>query len=65
MNIRQAETSFREIMSMYEDNEIGMEEFVFLLLNINIEKVVTYNAEEYQKKEELQKIIEEELKRTE
>jgi hypothetical protein len=62
MNLNQAEISFREIISMNEDAELTKEQFVSLLLNLNIENVVTYNAEELQRKESLQKLIEEELK---
>lgn len=65
MTLNQAEATFREIVSMYEDNEFDKEEFIRLLLNIEAEKIVTYNAEELQRKEELQKIIIEELKKTE
>ena len=62
MNLNQAEITFREIISMNEDAELTKEQFVSLLLNLNIENVVTYNAEELQRKESLQKLIEEELK---
>jgi hypothetical protein len=62
MNLNQAEISFREIISMNEDAELTKEQFVSLLSNLNIENVVTYNAEELQRKESLQKLIEEELK---
>lgn len=65
MTIKQAEATFREIVSMYEDNEFDKEEFIRLLQSIEAEKIVTYNAEELQRKEELQKIITEELKKTE
>lgn len=65
MNIQQAEASFREIISMRDDNELDKEQFITLLLNINVEKIITFNAEELQRKKSLQKLIEEELIKTE
>lgn len=65
MNLNQAEATFREIISMYENAELDKEQFVSLLLNINADKIVTYNAEELQRKEQLESVIAEELRKTE
>lgn len=65
MTLQQAEIAFREIMSMKEDGELVNEQLISLLLNLDVEKIVTFNAEQFQRKEALQKLIEEELIKTE
>ncbi len=65
MTLQQAEIAFREIMSMKEDGELVNEQLISLLLNLDVEKIVTFNAEQFQRKETLQKLIEEELIKTE
>ena len=51
------EYTFNEINRAYENNEISKEEYKNLLAGIEIEKAVTMNAEELQRKEELNKLI--------
>ena len=57
MNLEQLETAINEAKSIYEAGEISAEEYKNLLEGFDIEKIVTDNAEELQKKEELNKIV--------
>jgi hypothetical protein len=57
MNIKELEAAINEAKSIYEAGEISAEEYKNLLQGFEVEKVVTMNAEELQKKEELNKII--------
>jgi len=56
-NIKEIEYTFNEINRAYENNEISKEEYKNLLEGLEIEKAVTMNAEELQRKEELNKLI--------
>ena len=51
------EYTFNEINRAYENHEISKEEYKNLLEGLEIEKVVSVNAEELQRKEELNKMI--------
>ena len=51
------EYTFNEINRAYENHEISKEEYKNLLEGLEIEKAVTMNAEELQRKEELNKLI--------
>jgi len=57
MNLEQLETAINEARSIYEAGEISSQEYKNLLEGFEIEKIVTVNAEELQKKEELNKIV--------
>ena len=57
MNLQELETAINEAKSIYEAGEISPEEYKNLLEGFEIEKIVTVNAEELQKKEELNKIV--------
>jgi hypothetical protein len=57
MNLDQLESAINEAKSIYEAGEISPEEYKNLLEGFEIEKIVTVNAEELQKKEELNKIV--------
>jgi len=57
MNLDQLESAINEAKSIYEAGEISPEEYKNLLEGFEIEKIVTANAEELQKKEELNKIV--------
>jgi hypothetical protein len=57
MNLEQLESAINEAKSIYEAGEISAEEYKNLLEGFDIEKIVTDNAEELQKKEELNKIV--------
>ena len=57
MNLQELETAINEAKSIYEAGEISPEEYKNLLEGFEIEKIVTANAEELQKKEELNKIV--------
>jgi len=56
-NIKEIEYTFNEINRAYENNEISKEEYKNLLEGLEVEKIVTMNAEELQRKEELNKLI--------
>lgn len=56
-DIVELEHTFNEINRSFEDQEISKEEYKNLLAGLEIEKAVTLNAEELQRKEELNKII--------
>jgi hypothetical protein len=51
------EYTFNEINRAFENHEISKEEYKNLLEGLEIEKVTTVNAEELQRKEELNRII--------
>jgi hypothetical protein len=51
------EYTFNEINRAYENHEISKEEYKNLLEGLEIEKAVTMNAKELQRKEELNKLI--------
>jgi hypothetical protein len=57
MNLEQLETAINEARSIYEAGEISPQEYKNLLEGFEIEKIVTVNAEELQKKEELNAIV--------
>jgi hypothetical protein len=57
MNIQELEIAINEAKSIYEAGEISAEEYKNLLQGFEVEKIVTLNAEELQKKEELNKIV--------
>jgi hypothetical protein len=57
MNIQELEIEINEAKSIYEAGEISAEEYKNLLQGFEVEKIVTLNAEELQKKEELNKIV--------
>ena len=57
MNLDQLESAINEARSIYEAGEISPQEYKNLLEGFEIEKIVTANAEELQKKEELNKIV--------
>lgn len=63
MNLNQAESNFREIMSMREEDEISCDLFVSLLTRLDIESVTTNTTEEFKRKEQLEYLISEEIKR--
>jgi hypothetical protein len=56
-NIKEIEYTFNEINRAYENNEISKEEYKNLLEGLEVEKVVTMNAEELHRKEDLNKLI--------
>ena len=51
------EYTFNEINRAFENHEISKEEYKNLLEGLEVEKAVTMNAEELQRKEELNKLI--------
>ena len=57
MNLEQLESAINEAKSIYEAGEISSKEYKNLLEGFEIEKIVTDNAEELQKKEELNKMV--------
>lgn len=57
MNLEQLESAINEAKSIYESGEISSEEYKNLLEGFEIEKIVTDNAEELQKKTELNRIV--------
>jgi len=57
MNIQQLENAINEAKSIYEAGEISAKEYKNLLEGFEVEKTATMNAEELQKKEELNKIV--------
>jgi hypothetical protein len=56
-DIVEIQYTFNELSRAYESHEISKEEYKNLLEGLEIEKAVTMNAEELQRKEELNKII--------
>jgi hypothetical protein len=56
-DIVELEYTFNEINRAYENHEISKEEYKNLLEGLEIEKAVTMNAEELQRKEELNRLI--------
>jgi hypothetical protein len=57
MTLNEIESAINEAKSIYESGEMSELEYKNLLEGFEIEKVVTLNAEDLQKKEELNKII--------
>ena len=57
MNLEQLESAINETKSIYESGEISSEEYKNLLEGFEIEKIVTDNAEELEKKVELNRIV--------
>jgi len=57
MNIQQLENAINEAKSIYGAGEISAKEYKNLLEGFEVEKTATMNAEELQKKEELNKIV--------
>ena len=57
MNLEQLETAINEAKSIYEAGEMSAEEYKNLLEGFEIEKIVTDNAEELEKKVELNKMV--------
>ena len=57
MTLNEIESAINEAKSIYEAGEMSELEYKNLLEGFEIEKVVTLNAEDLQKKEELNKII--------
>jgi hypothetical protein len=51
------EYTFNEINRAFENHEISKEEYKNLLEGLEIEKATTMNAEELQRKEELNRLI--------
>jgi hypothetical protein len=56
-DIIELEHTFNEINRAFESQEISKEEYKNLLAGLDVERIVTMNAEELQRKEELNKII--------
>jgi hypothetical protein len=56
-DIVELEYTFNEITRAFENNEISREEYKNLLEGLEIEKAVTMNAEELQRKEQLNTYI--------
>ena len=56
-DIIELEHTFNEINRAFENQEISKEEYKNLLAGLDVERIVTMNAEELQRKEELNKII--------
>ena len=56
-DIIELEHTFNEINRAFENQEISKEEYKNLLAGLEVERIVTMNAEELQRKEELNKII--------
>ena len=57
MNVNQIEQSYADYTYAYENGQISREEYLSLLQGLEVEKVATLNAEELQKKEQLNQII--------
>ena len=57
MNLEQLESAINEAKSIYEAGEMSAEEYKNLLEGFEIEKIVTDNAEELEKKVELNRIV--------
>lgn len=55
--INDLEEAFHDIQRSYEANEISKEEYKNLLEGLEVEKIATLNAEELQKKEQLNSYI--------
>jgi len=56
-DIVELEYHFNEIQRAFENNELSKEEYKNLLEGLEIEKAVTMNAEELQRKEQLNTYI--------
>ena len=57
MNVNQIEQSLADYNYALENGQITKEEYVVLLNGLEVEKAVTLNAEELQKKEQLNTYI--------
>ena len=57
MNVNEIEAAYNEATSLYEAGEISPTEYKNLLEGFEVEKDATLNAEELQKKEELNAMI--------
>lgn len=57
MNINQIEQSFADYTYAYENGQISKDEYKSLLEGLEVEKAVTLNAEEMQRKEQLNSYI--------
>ena len=57
MNINQIEQSLADYNFALEQGQISKEEYVILLQGLEVEKTATLNAEELQKKEQLNTYI--------
>ena len=57
MNLEQLESAINEAKSIYEAGEISSKEYKNLLEGFEIEEIVTDNAEELEKKVELNRIV--------
>ena len=57
MNLEQLESAYNEAKSIFEAGEISAAEYKNLLEGFEVEKITTMNAEELQKKEELNAMI--------
>ena len=57
MHYNQYEATLAEISNLYESGNISKEEYVNLLQGLQVEDVIAANAEEMQKKEQLNMLI--------
>lgn len=57
MHYNQYEATLAEISNLYEAGNISKEEYVNLLQGLQVEDVIAANAEEMQKKEQLNMLI--------
>jgi hypothetical protein len=57
MNLNQIEQSYAEYTELYNSGQISKEEYKSLLEGLEVEQAITLNAEELQRKEQLNQII--------
>lgn len=57
MSIDQVEEHFQQIKMLYINNEISREEYANLLAGLEVEKTITLNSEELQRKEKLHTLV--------
>lgn len=57
MHVNQLEAAFAEVNQLYEAGQISKEEYLNLLQGFQLEETISYNAEELQKKEQLNAYI--------
>jgi hypothetical protein len=57
MNLNQIEQSYAEYTELYNAGQISKEEYKSLLEGLEVEQAITLNAEELQRKEQLNQII--------
>ena len=57
MTLNEIEQYYHQYTGMYQTGEISKEEYLNILRGLEVEKAVSMNAEEMQKKEELNQII--------